>query len=148
MIKRIVSFALRQPLFILLGTVLFVGGGVSSTAVQIAKLCGARVIVTSSSDAKLERARALGADVGINYSTNKDWAKQVFEASGNAQESRRPVKLIRLSELEFALQSTLDEARAKTTRISKRFPRGRNLAQTNKVCGKVSVEDTVLGCFG
>jgi len=59
-----------------------VGGGVSSTAVQIAKLCGARVIVTSSSDAKLERARALGADVGINYASNKDWAKQVFEASG------------------------------------------------------------------
>ena len=47
--------------------ILGVGGGVSSTAVQIAKLCGARVIVTSSSDAKLERARALGADIGINY---------------------------------------------------------------------------------
>ena len=62
--------------------VIGVGGGVSSTAVQIAKLCGARVIVTSSSDAKLERARTLGADVGINYATNKDWAKQVFEASG------------------------------------------------------------------
>ncbi|HEV8474103.1 MAG TPA: zinc-binding dehydrogenase [Methylomirabilota bacterium] len=59
-----------------------VGGGVSSTAVQIAKLCGARVIVTSSSDAKLERARALGADVGINYTTHPDWAKQVFEATG------------------------------------------------------------------
>ena len=59
-----------------------VGGGVSSTAVQIAKLAGARVIVTSSSDAKLERARALGADVGINYKTHPDWAKQVFEATG------------------------------------------------------------------
>ena len=59
-----------------------VGGGVSSTAVQIAKLCGARVIVTSSSDAKLERARALGADIGINYRTHPEWAKQVFEASG------------------------------------------------------------------
>jgi len=59
-----------------------VGGGVSSTAVQIAKLAGARVIVTSSSDAKLERARALGADVGINYATSKDWARQVFEATG------------------------------------------------------------------
>jgi NADPH:quinone reductase-like Zn-dependent oxidoreductase len=59
-----------------------VGGGVSSTAVQIAKLCGARVIVTSSSDAKLERARALGADVGINYTTHPDWAKQAFEATG------------------------------------------------------------------
>jgi NADPH:quinone reductase-like Zn-dependent oxidoreductase len=57
------------------------GGGVSSTAVQIAKLCGARVIVTSSSDAKLERARSLGADVGINYKTNPQWAKAVFDAT-------------------------------------------------------------------
>jgi NADPH:quinone reductase-like Zn-dependent oxidoreductase len=58
--------------------ILGVGGGVSSTAVQIAKLCGARVLVTSSSDAKLERARALGADIGINYS-KEDWAKAVFD---------------------------------------------------------------------
>jgi NADPH:quinone reductase-like Zn-dependent oxidoreductase len=58
-----------------------VGGGVSSTAVQIAKLCGARVLVTSSSDEKLERARRLGADVLINYSKG-DWAKTVFDATG------------------------------------------------------------------
>jgi NADPH:quinone reductase-like Zn-dependent oxidoreductase len=62
--------------------VIGVGGGVSSTAVQIARLCGARVIVTSSDDAKLEKARALGAEVGINYKKNPDWAKQVFEATG------------------------------------------------------------------
>jgi NADPH:quinone reductase-like Zn-dependent oxidoreductase len=62
--------------------VIGVGGGVSSTAVQIARLCGARVIVTSSDDAKLEKAKALGAEVGINYKKNPDWAKQVFEASG------------------------------------------------------------------
>jgi len=62
--------------------VIGVGGGVSSTAVQIAKLCGARVIATSSSDAKLERAKELGADVGINYTTHPDWAKLVFEATG------------------------------------------------------------------
>jgi NADPH:quinone reductase-like Zn-dependent oxidoreductase len=61
--------------------VIGVGGGVSSTAVQIAKLCGARVIVTSSSDAKLERARGLGADIGINYKTNPQWAKAVFDAT-------------------------------------------------------------------
>jgi len=61
--------------------VIGVGGGVSSTAVQIAKLCGARVIVTSSSDSKLERARGLGADVGINYTTNPQWAKAVFDAT-------------------------------------------------------------------
>ncbi len=62
--------------------VIGVGGGVSSTAVQIARLCGARVILTSSDDAKLEKARALGAEVGINYKKNPDWAKHVFEATG------------------------------------------------------------------
>jgi NADPH:quinone reductase-like Zn-dependent oxidoreductase len=61
--------------------ILGVGGGVSSTAVQIAKLAGARVLVTSGSDAKLERARALGADVGINYA-REDWAKAVSEKTG------------------------------------------------------------------
>ncbi len=61
--------------------ILGVGGGVSSTAVQIAKLCGARVFVTSSSDAKLARARELGADVCINYA-KEDWAKAVFEQTG------------------------------------------------------------------
>jgi NADPH:quinone reductase-like Zn-dependent oxidoreductase len=61
--------------------ILGVGGGVSSTAVQIAKLCGARVLVTSGSDAKLERARALGADIGINYAKD-DWAKVVHEKTG------------------------------------------------------------------
>jgi NADPH:quinone reductase-like Zn-dependent oxidoreductase len=58
--------------------ILGVGGGVSSTAVQIAKLCGARVLVTSSSDEKLERARELGADALINYGKD-DWPKAVFE---------------------------------------------------------------------
>jgi NADPH:quinone reductase-like Zn-dependent oxidoreductase len=65
-----------------------VGGGVSSTAVQIAKLCGARVIVTSSSDDKLERARQLGADIGINYA-REDWSKAVSEKTG-----RRGVDLV------------------------------------------------------
>ncbi len=58
-----------------------VGGGVSSTAVQIAKLCGARVWVTSSSDEKLDRARVLGADECINYA-REDWAKVVWEKTG------------------------------------------------------------------
>jgi NADPH:quinone reductase-like Zn-dependent oxidoreductase len=61
--------------------VLGVGGGVSSTAVQIGKLCGARVFATSSSDEKLERARALGADECINYS-KEDWARAVFQKTG------------------------------------------------------------------
>src|SRR5215831_6107875 len=45
------------------------GGGVSTAALAIAKALGARVIVTSSSDAKLERARELGADAGANHAT-------------------------------------------------------------------------------
>ena len=45
------------------------GSGVSSAAIQIAKLHGARVIATTSSDEKAERARALGADEVINYTT-------------------------------------------------------------------------------
>ncbi|MBI4634870.1 MAG: zinc-binding dehydrogenase [Candidatus Rokubacteria bacterium] len=68
--------------------ILGVGGGVSSTAVQIAKLCGARVLVTSSSDEKLERARQLGADVTINYA-REDWAKAVWE-----QTDRRGVDVV------------------------------------------------------
>ena len=54
-------------------------GGVSIFALQIAKMAGARVIVTSSSDAKLERARALGADDCINYKTTPEWDKKVLE---------------------------------------------------------------------
>lgn len=52
-----------------------VGGGVAVAALQIAKLAGLRVIVTSSSDAKLERARALGADEGIHYAREDVGAK-------------------------------------------------------------------------
>ncbi|MBI4587960.1 MAG: zinc-binding dehydrogenase [Candidatus Rokubacteria bacterium] len=61
--------------------ILGVGGGVSSAAVGIGKLAGARVWVTSSSDDKLERAKALGADEGINYA-REDWARAVWEQTG------------------------------------------------------------------
>ena len=61
--------------------VIGVGGGVSSTAVQIGKLCGARVWVTSSSDDKLARARELGADECINHA-REDWARVVWEKTG------------------------------------------------------------------
>lgn len=52
------------------------GSGVGSIAIQIAKLRGARVITTASSDEKLAHARDLGADETINY-TNSDWPKEV-----------------------------------------------------------------------
>lgn len=48
-----------------------IGGGVSLTALRIAKRQGARVIVTSSRDAKLDQARRLGADVALNHRTQK-----------------------------------------------------------------------------
>ena len=48
-----------------------IGGGVSLAALRIAKLHGARAIVTSSNDAKLDAARRLGADVTLNYRTQK-----------------------------------------------------------------------------
>jgi NADPH:quinone reductase-like Zn-dependent oxidoreductase len=57
-------------------------GGVSLFALQWAKAAGARVIVTSSSDAKLARARALGADLGINYRTTPDWSSAARAATG------------------------------------------------------------------
>jgi len=54
-------------------------GGVSIFALQFAKLFGARVIATSSSDEKLARVKELGADEMINYKTRDDWDKAVLE---------------------------------------------------------------------
>jgi NADPH2:quinone reductase len=55
------------------------GGGVAIAALQVAKLAGAKVFVTSSSDEKLAKARELGADMGINYRTNPDYHKEVWK---------------------------------------------------------------------
>lgn len=64
-------------------TVLVLGtGGVSLFALQIAKMHGARVIVTSSSDEKIARARALGADETINYRQHPAWEARVLELTG------------------------------------------------------------------
>jgi len=64
-------------------TVLVMGtGGVSIFALQIALIHGARVIATSSSDAKLERLKQLGASEVINYKTTPAWDKRVLELTG------------------------------------------------------------------
>lgn len=61
-------------------TALFLGtGGVSIFGLQIAKMMGARAIITSSSDSKLERAKDLGADELINYRQTPDWEAKVLE---------------------------------------------------------------------
>ena len=53
-------------------------GGVAIFGLQFAKLTGAKAIVVSSSDAKLKRAKTLGADDGVNYKTHPEWDKEVM----------------------------------------------------------------------
>jgi NADPH:quinone reductase-like Zn-dependent oxidoreductase len=64
-------------------TVLLLGtGGVSIWALQLAKLMGARVAITSSSGEKLERAQELGADFLLNYRERRDWGRAVRDWTG------------------------------------------------------------------
>jgi NADPH:quinone reductase-like Zn-dependent oxidoreductase len=64
-------------------TVLVLGtGGVSMFALQFASAAGARVIVTSSSDEKIARVKALGASDGVNYRRTPDWHKEVLRLTG------------------------------------------------------------------
>ena len=71
---------LQRDQFVLLeGT-----GGVSIFGLQFAAAAGARPIITSSSDAKLERARSLGAVATVNYRTHPEWQKEVRAATKGA----------------------------------------------------------------
>lgn len=64
-------------------TILTLGtGGVSIFALQFARMMGARVIATSSSDAKLERLREMGAEHTINYRSEPAWGQRVKELTG------------------------------------------------------------------
>ncbi len=60
-------------------------GGVSLAALQFAKAMGARVAITSSSNAKLARAKILGADLTVNYRTDPGWAETIRMAIGGAR---------------------------------------------------------------
>jgi NADPH:quinone reductase-like Zn-dependent oxidoreductase len=73
------SFAQAKPgdIVLTLGT-----GGVSVLALQIAKMAGATVAITSSSDAKLALMRQMGADITVNYRSRADWPAAVREATG------------------------------------------------------------------
>ncbi|MFN2459169.1 MAG: zinc-binding alcohol dehydrogenase family protein [Candidatus Velthaea sp.] len=59
-----------------------IGGGVQTFVLLFAKHIGAKTIVTSSSDEKLARAKAMGADVTINYATSESWSKEARAAAG------------------------------------------------------------------
>ncbi len=63
--RMVITNAALQPGETML--IIGIGGGVASAALQVAKQIGARVIVTSGSDAKLDRAKELGADYGVNH---------------------------------------------------------------------------------
>jgi NADPH:quinone reductase-like Zn-dependent oxidoreductase len=57
-------------------------GGVSLFGLQFGKIAGAKIILISSSDEKLERARTLGAHHTVNYKSEPDWEKQILEITG------------------------------------------------------------------
>src|SRR5579862_5832687 len=66
-------------------TILLQGtGGVSIFGLQFARAMGIRAVITSSSDEKLKRAKALGAAFGINYKTTPEWDKAAMEFTGGA----------------------------------------------------------------
>jgi NADPH:quinone reductase-like Zn-dependent oxidoreductase len=66
-------------------TVLLQGtGGVSIFGLQLAHAMGLRVVITSSSDEKLARAKILGANKGINYKSTPDWEKAAMEFTGGS----------------------------------------------------------------
>jgi alcohol dehydrogenase len=71
-------------------TVLILGasGGVGTCCVQLAKQAGATVIVCASSDDKLDRLKALGADIAINYAAT-DWVAECHKLMGKARVSRK-----------------------------------------------------------
>ncbi len=58
------------------------GSGIGSAAIQIAKYLGARVITTASTGVKLGKAKALGADEGVNYSETPLFSKAVMDLTG------------------------------------------------------------------
>jgi alcohol dehydrogenase len=71
-------------------TILILGasGGVGTCCVQLAKRAGARVVVAASSAEKLERLKALGADIGIDYA-GSDWVAECHRLFGRARTSKR-----------------------------------------------------------
>ncbi|MEM1089842.1 MAG: NAD(P)-dependent alcohol dehydrogenase [Pseudomonadota bacterium] len=83
-------------------------GGVSIMSLQIAKMNGAKVVITSSSNEKLELARSLGADSTINYRERADWENAVLEETGGAD---IVVETVGLSTLDQSLAACAPNAR-------------------------------------
>jgi NADPH:quinone reductase-like Zn-dependent oxidoreductase len=85
-------------------------GGVSLFNLQLAKAQGATVIVTSSSDEKLARMKALGADVGINYRRTPSWEREVLaRTAGHGADI--VLNTVGYAEMERCLMACADNAR-------------------------------------
>ena len=92
-------------------TVVTIGtGGVSVFAMQWAKMKGARVIVTSSSDEKLARMKQLGADDGVNYGHDPAWSKGVMELT-DGRGADLVINNVGLAELDQCLEACASGAR-------------------------------------
>jgi NADPH:quinone reductase-like Zn-dependent oxidoreductase len=85
-------------------------GGVSILALQIARMSGARVAITSSSDEKLELARSLGAEITVNYRSTPDWGRGVRDANGG-RGADIVVETVGLTTLPMSLQTCAPNAR-------------------------------------
>ena len=85
-------------------------GGVSVFGLQWAKMLGARVAITSSSDEKLARMRALGADVTVNYRTNPAWHEAILDATGG-RGADVVLNTVGIGELERSLMACASNAR-------------------------------------
>ena len=82
----------------------------SHVLLQIAKGLGARVIITSSSEEKLERLRGLGADVVINHRSHPDWHREVMKAT-NGRGADVVLNTVSIGTLEKCLLSCASNAR-------------------------------------
>jgi NADPH:quinone reductase-like Zn-dependent oxidoreductase len=85
-------------------------GGVSTFALQFAAASGARVIVTSSSDEKLQRVKGLGAEAGINYKREPAWSERVVQLT-NGHGADLVVDIGGKSTLEESTKSLADEGK-------------------------------------
>jgi NADPH:quinone reductase-like Zn-dependent oxidoreductase len=85
-------------------------GGVSTFALQFAVASGARVIVTSSSDEKIQRAKGLGAEAGINYKREPKWSERVVQLT-NGHGADLVVDIGGKSTLEESTNSLADEGK-------------------------------------
>ena len=85
-------------------------GGVSVFGLQWARMLGARLAITSSSDAKLERMRSLGADITVNYRSNPNWHQEVIEKTGGRGVDV-VLNTVGISEMERCLQACASNGR-------------------------------------